>query len=117
MSTRMLSGQAPRLVNALLGAWLFVSAFVWPHSPAEMAGACVVGALCITFACVATVHPSVRYLNTALAIWLLFSDIALPSRSVATAANALLVGVLVFIVSLVPTPPLPPRAHHHVHRV
>jgi hypothetical protein len=92
-----------RIVNVVLGVWLFVSAFLWPHSYAQMSNTWIVGALCVVFALVAMRVPEARYLNTILAVWLFISVWALPSISLATQWNNALASVAVFIVSLVPT--------------
>ncbi len=67
-----------RIVNIVLGIWLFVSAFIWPHSYAQMTNTWIVGLLCVAFALIAMRVPEVRYLNTLLAVWLFISVWALP---------------------------------------
>ena len=70
-----------RIVNIILGIWLVVSAFLWPHSYAQMNNAWIVGVLCVAFALVAMRVPEARYLNTLLAVWLFISVWALPMRT------------------------------------
>lgn len=96
------SGSAPRILNVLLGAWLFISAFAWPHTEAQRTSTWIVGALCVFFALVATAVPWTRYLNTLLAIWLFISAWALPSLSVGTIWNNAIVAIVIFILSLIP---------------
>ena len=114
-------GAPPRIINVILGVWLFISAFVWPHSMSQMTNTWILGVLCVIFALVAMAVPWVRYLNTLLAIWLFISAWALPSVSPGTIWNNVLVAIAIFIVSLVPSvpgttatgffgPPAPPRA-------
>lgn len=91
-----------RLGNIILGAWLFLSAFLWPHTPAQMTNTWVLGALCMAFALVGLVLPAARYLNTALSLWLFASAFVLPTRSAATVWNNALVAIAIFLVSLVP---------------
>ena len=43
----------PRMANVVLGIWLFISAFLWPHAPAQMANTEIVGVLCVVFGLVA----------------------------------------------------------------
>lgn len=102
------SNDPSRIVNVILGAWLFISAFVWPHTMAQRTNTWIVGALCVLFALVATSAPRIRYLNTILAIWLFISVWALPSISLGTIWNNVIVAIATFIVSLVPSGP--PRA-------
>ena len=39
-----------RLVNALLGVWLYLAAFLWPHTPLERNNAWVSGIVAVTAA-------------------------------------------------------------------
>src|SRR5579883_1222244 len=80
-------GAAPRIINVILGVWLFISAFVWPHTQAQMTNTWILGVLCVIFALVAMAVPWVRFLNTLLAIWLFISAWALPLVSVGTVWN------------------------------
>src|SRR5262249_23577561 len=98
-------GASPRIVNVILGIWLFISAFVWPHTSAQMTNTWICGVLCVIFALVAMAVPWVRYLNTLLAIWLFISAWALPSVSAGTIWNNVLCAIAIFIVSLVPSVP------------
>ncbi len=96
------SSGVARAVNVILGVWLFISAFAWPHTTAQRADTWILGVLCVAFALIATREPSVRWLNTALAIWLFISVWALPHQNVGTMWNNALVAIAIFIVSLVP---------------
>jgi hypothetical protein len=93
----------PQIINAILGLWLFVSAFLWTHSQAQMTNTWIVGVLAILFSLVSMAVPWARYANTALAVWLFISAWALPTASPGTIWNNVLVAIAMFIVSLVPT--------------
>jgi hypothetical protein len=93
----------PNIINAVLGAWLFISAFAWPHSTAQMTNTWIVGVLCVLFALISVAVPWVRHLNTALAVWLFISTWALPSISPGTIWNNVLVAIAMFVVSLTPS--------------
>lgn len=105
---------AARILNLLLGAWLFVSAFAWDHLAAQRANAWILGALCAFFAIIATAVPAVRYLNTLLAVWLFVSVWALPHHSLATQWNDALVAIAVLVISLVPSVGEGGGTPHHV---
>jgi hypothetical protein len=90
-----------RVLNALLGAWLFLSGFVWDHTPAQRVNAWGVGVLCMAVALVARAAPPLRRVNTALAAWLLASVWVLPHASAATTWNDGLVAVAILALSLV----------------
>jgi hypothetical protein len=97
------AGLGARMVNVVLGAWLFISAFLWPHTEASFANTWVVGALTVAFALWAMKAPSARYLNTALSMWLFFSTFAMVHLLQATLWNNAIVAVAIFIASLVPS--------------
>jgi hypothetical protein len=92
----------PRVANVILGLWLFISAFIWPHTYEQMTNTWIVGVLCIAFAVIAMRVPEVRYLNTILAIWLFISAWALPTMDTATRWNNALVAIAIFFCSLAP---------------
>ena len=91
-----------RIVNIVLGIWLFISAFLWPHTYAQMTNTWILGVLCVVFALIAMRVPEVRYLNTLLAVWLFISVWALPSISAGTRWANALTAIAIFCVSLAP---------------
>jgi hypothetical protein len=96
-------GAPARIISVILGVWLFLSAFTWPHAHAQLTNTWILGVLCVIFSLVALSIPWVRYLNTLLSIWLFISAWALPTVTVATIWNNALVAIAIFIVSLVPS--------------
>lgn len=101
----------PRHVNATLGVWLFLSAFLWTHLLVQWGNAWIVGALIFAVAIFGAAVPRARFANTVLALWLFASAIFLASTS-GTKWNNVIVAVLVFAFSLVPNGrggPLLPR--------
>lgn len=105
MSDDRLNRPSPaRVLNALLGAWLFLSGFAWDHAPAQRVNAWGVGVLCLSVALMARAAAPLRWINTALAAWLLASVWALPHFSAATRWNDGIVAALVLGLSLVPGP-------------
>ena len=91
-----------RIVNIVLGIWLFVSAFLWPHSYAQMTNTWILGVLCVAFALIAMRVPEARYLNAVLAVWLFVSVWALPFISSGTRWSNALTAIAIFFVSLAP---------------
>lgn len=103
----MSTGRLARILNTALGLWLFVSIFVWPHTPAQSANVALVGLfVALTALSAWTTGPRLRLrlINAALGAWLLVSIVAFPTRSVATNINDAIVGVLVFLFALIPQP-------------
>jgi hypothetical protein len=96
------------VIAIVLGVWLFLSAFLWPHEPAQQTNTWISGVLCALFALIALSAPRVQYLNTALAIWIFISSWAIPASPLGgTLWNNTLVAVVLFILSLIPLGPLP----------
>jgi hypothetical protein len=92
-----------RLLNTALGVWLFISAFLWPHTMAQRTNTWILGVLTVIFSLGATNFPQMRYLNTILAVWLFISAWALPNNNAGTVWNNVLVAIAIFVVSLVPS--------------
>ena len=97
-----------RVVTLILGVWLFISAFLWPHTASQMTNTWILGVLCVVFAFLATSVQWFRFLNTALAVWLFISAFALPSLSRGTVWNNALVAIAIFVFSLIPAVPARP---------
>jgi hypothetical protein len=95
---------AARWINVVLGVWLFISAFVWPHLAAQRTNTWILGVLCFVFALVALGTSTARWLNTILAIWLFISVWALPHEHLGTMWNNAVVAIVVFLCSLTPGP-------------
>jgi SPW repeat len=94
---------ATRGVNLVLAVWLFISAFVWPHTSAQVTNTWILGVVVFVFALVAIRLPGARYVNALAAVWLFISAFALPRISVGTAWNDALVALVVFFVALAPS--------------
>jgi hypothetical protein len=89
-----------RVVNLVLGIWLFVSAFVWKHTGAQLANTWIVGVVAVLVALIAVRLPRLRYLNSLLAMWLFVSAFALPHLRQGTVWNNALLALVMFFVSL-----------------
>jgi hypothetical protein len=100
--------ETARAINALCGAWLLLSAFLWTHSEAQFRNAIVVGVMAIIAAVSAAAKPPLRYLNSILGVWLLVSVWTLPRMSMATLWNDVLIGAALITFSLVG--PIPAKA-------
>jgi hypothetical protein len=97
------SGLVARGINALAGLWLIVSAYVWPHTSEQSYNAWIVGVLALIAVAIATfVMNTARYANTALGAWLILSAYLLPTAAIATMWNNVIVGLVMFVCSLVP---------------
>jgi hypothetical protein len=90
-------------LNAMFGGWLLISAFLWPHSLAQFHNAWIVGLLVtgLALASIAGIRAA-RYVNSALAVWLFISTVALPRASGLTILNNVLVAGALIVTSLLP---------------
>lgn len=95
-----------RIINILLGVWLFISAFAWSHTSAQFTNAWLVGLLVAGFAAAALRVEWARYVNTVLAVWLFLSNWILATAAEATAWNNIIVAIAIFVVSLVGPQPV-----------
>ena len=107
----MSSNNMARGFTLLLGVWLFISAFIWPHTTSQMTNTWICGVIAVVFAAIAMRAPQARYVNTILAIWLFISAFALPSVSIGTVWNNVIVAIAVFVSSLVPSDTVPHLTH------
>jgi hypothetical protein len=90
-------------LNAMFGGWLFISAFLWPHTLAQFHNAWIVGLLATALALVSIAGMrAARYLNGALALWLFFATLAFPRASGLTLLNNVLVAIALIVTSLLP---------------
>jgi len=112
----MRRGAWARYLNMVLGLWLIVSAFAWPHTLQAQTVAWAVGALVFVFSLWALVNPGMRWLNALLAVWLFFSAISMPAASQAAPIIDAITAVVIFLLSWVPGDrlgsPRPPREAH-----
>ena len=93
-------GRRRQYLNVLTGAWLFVSAFLWPHSDGQFTNTWASGLLCAVIAALSGAAPRFRPMNMALAVWLFVTAFTLPRLSDATAWNNVAVALVIFGVSL-----------------
>src|SRR3954471_5600697 len=103
----------PRWAHFVIGIWLIISAFAWPHAAGARANTWILGVL-IAIASLWALHtPGARFLNTLFAIWLFFATLVLYHVSGATVWHNLIAAVAVFVLSLIPSPPPRPGAGAH----
>jgi hypothetical protein len=93
---------AIRLLNALVGIWLFATSFMWPHTPAQKTVTIVAAILTFVLAILAHFTPVARSLNACVAILLfVMSTMSLPTFRLATLWNNTAVAVIILVISLV----------------
>jgi len=90
-----------RIFNVLIGTWLFLSAFGWPHSPAQGLTALICGALTLLTALVSIYYPRVRYLTATIAVVLFVASLATaaPRYDLTFWHNAIF-AIVIFLIAL-----------------
>jgi hypothetical protein len=96
-------GTRARMANLVLGVWLFISAFLWEHSNPSRTNTWILGAIIALLSLSAVRTPSARFGNTAAAVYLFISTLAITHSSRGTVWNNILVAIAVFVLSLVPS--------------
>ena len=89
-----------RVLNMLIGVYLFVSVFLWRHDPAQAYNGWLVGICTFSIAWLAIAQPKIRFFNTALGIWLFLSAWLLPTTSLKTLWTDIACGVAITFLSL-----------------
>jgi hypothetical protein len=98
----LLQGGWVRYASALLGLWLFISAFAWEHAPGSRMNTSLVGLFMLVSAITATGWSMVRHLSLMLALWLAFTTLAVYPDGLASSWNNLIVALLVIVLAELP---------------
>ncbi len=94
-----------RALSLMMGIWLFLSAFLWPHHGMVAVTTWIPGLLIAAAAIAAVVVPPVRYVNALLGVWVLAAALANGADDIVM--NNGLVGLTVIVAAFLP--PLPRR--------
>jgi hypothetical protein len=98
-----------RIFNALIGIWLFVTAFMWPHTSTEMTVTILAAIVTFGLAILAMYTFAARYLNAFIAVLLFITALTLPTLSRATQWNNAIVAIAIFVAALVDNGPAAAR--------
>jgi hypothetical protein len=96
-------GTRARFTNLVLGIWLFISSFSWPHSSASRTNTWILGAVIALLSLSALRAQSARHASTVAAVYLFISTLLITQYSRATVWNNLVIAIAVFVFSLVPS--------------
>lgn len=92
-----------RVVNALLGLWLFASAFLISSAPVQFVNVMLISLLVMAFGMASILgRHGARRVNAALGAWLFISALALPHTSTGQAFHNIVMAVLLVITALFP---------------
>ncbi|HET9552466.1 MAG TPA: hypothetical protein VFP50_05815 [Anaeromyxobacteraceae bacterium] len=104
------------VLNLIIAAWLFVSAFVLPHTTASAWNALLVAVAIAAVAFIAYAapgRPGLRWTLAVVAVWLLAAVMIVPHLSLASAANEVLVAAALALVSFWPPRRIEKEGHAH----
>jgi hypothetical protein len=92
-----------RVLNALLGLWLFASAFMLSRAPLQFVNVLLVSlaVMAIGMASILGRHGA-RRVNAALGAWLVISALAFPGMSVGSTVHQIVIAVFLVITALFP---------------
>jgi hypothetical protein len=89
------------LSETLLATWLFVSAFLWPHSNGQFMVAVVGGGLCTGYSLRSALRRRQDAHLAAVAVWVLVGAFILPAVNRMTVANhAIVAGALLALAGI-----------------
>jgi hypothetical protein len=92
----------PSVIKILLGVWLFISAFLWPHSTAQFNNAWMLGVIVVVAGILSMRGLGwASYVNAAAGAWLFLSSFFLPTLRAGTFWNHLLVGIALFVLAMI----------------
>jgi hypothetical protein len=98
-----LSNAWPRYASLVLGVWLFVSAFAWPHTRDECGASWIMGSMIAMNAFSSIWASPVRYFNVLLGGMSLLWQAAAAEHDRLTWTNGVLVSGLVVLLALLPS--------------
>jgi hypothetical protein len=92
----------PRYANVTLGLWLFVSAFLWPHSSFAFAASWIMGSCIAMNAFAAIWAPPARYFNVPLGAMSLGWQLTAGAAQPLTLVHGVVVSMLVILLAFIP---------------
>jgi hypothetical protein len=93
----------PRIFVTMIGAWLLVSGFSWPHSRFEVSNLILVGVLAPLFSWLSTKRDWPRYVSAASGVWLILTTLRFGTAAHITIVHNLIMGASIFVANLVAT--------------
>jgi len=92
-----------RVVNALLGLWLFASAFMLSQAPLQFVNVLLISLAVMAFGMASILgRRGARRVNAALGAWLVISALAFPGLSTGLTVHQIVIAVLLVITALFP---------------
>jgi hypothetical protein len=93
----------PRVANLMLGIWLQVSIFAWPHSDPARLSAWFPGLLISIVSLLSLGAPPMRWLNAFLSLWLIIWTFTATGGEPLAYLNGVVCGLLVLVFAAIPS--------------
>lgn len=90
-----------RIFNVLIGTWLFLSAFAWPHTHGQKLAAMITGAATAVLSLATNYFSGLRYLTAVLGVMLFVISVTAASRGNVTFWHNGIIAVAIFVAALV----------------
>ncbi|HMF44081.1 MAG TPA: hypothetical protein VKQ32_25580 [Polyangia bacterium] len=104
-----------RIFNVLIGAWLFLSAFAWPHTHGQKLAAMIVGALTVVLSLAASYIGGLRYLIAVMAVMLFVMAVTGTSHWNVTLWHNAIVALAIFVAALLDRGPAGTRREREIY--
>ena len=86
--------------STVLGIWLFITAFLWPHSPGMTVNTVLMAIIVVASSLLSIRVPFLRYVTGAAGVWVVASLFAWQDFAPATVWNNCMVGAGITLASL-----------------
>jgi hypothetical protein len=94
-----------RIFGVLIGVWLFISNFAWPHTHAESAVTLAGALLAVVFSVLAIFARNARFATAGVGVALFASALLVSTRGSATMWNNAIFGIAIFLAGVLDAGP------------
>ena len=104
-----------RIFTILIGTWLFLSAFAWPHTPGQRYAAMICGALTVLLSLGTIYFGGLRYLTAAVGVMLFVASLTSFSPSPRTFWHNAIFAIVIFVSALLDRGPAAVRSERELY--
>ena len=90
-----------RIFNVLIGTWLFLSAFAWPHAHGQKLAAIICGAATALLSLATNYFSGLRYLTAVIGVMLFVISVSAAPWRTPTSWHNGIIAVAIFVAALV----------------
>jgi hypothetical protein len=89
-----------RIFNVLIGTWLFLSAFAWPHSHGQFLATVICGAVTVLVSLASIYFGGLRYFVAVIAVMLFVTSVTSATRWDTTFWHNGIVAISIFVAAM-----------------